>query len=50
MRLFICVHVCISCRYDDMFALAMFMFLCVDFMMMLSAYGVSFTGACGVGR
>ena len=39
MRLFVRVHVCISCRYDWMFALAMFML----------AYVVSFTGACGVG-
>ena len=30
MRLFVRVHVCISCRYDWMFALAMFMLLCVD--------------------
>ena len=28
MRLF-CVHVCISCRYDWMFAFAIFMLLCV---------------------
>ena len=37
MRLFVCVHVCISCRYDWMFALAMFMTLCVDVMVMSSA-------------
>ena len=37
MRLFVRVHVCISCRYDWMFALAMFMSLCVDVMVMLSA-------------
>ena len=30
MRLFVRVHVCISCRDDWMFALAMFMSLCVD--------------------
>ena len=30
MMLFVRVHVCISCRYDWMFALAMFMSLCVD--------------------
>ena len=30
MRLFICVHVCISCRYDWMFAFAIFMSLGVD--------------------
>ena len=35
MRLFVRVHVCISCRYDWMFALAMFMSLCV--MVMSSA-------------
>ena len=35
MRLFDRVHVCISCRYDLMFALAMFMSLCV--MVMSSA-------------
>ena len=28
--LFVCVHVCISCRYDCMFAFAMFMSMCVD--------------------
>ena len=32
-----------------MFALAMFMSLCVDVMVMSYAYVVSFTGACGVG-
>ena len=37
MRLFVCVHVCISCKYDWMFALAMFMSLCVDVMVMSSA-------------
>ena len=37
MRLFVRVHVCISCRYDWMFALAMFMSLCVDVMVMSSA-------------
>ena len=36
MKLFVRVHVCISCRYDWMFALAMFMSLCVDVMMMSS--------------
>ena len=36
MRLFVRVHVCISCRYDWMFALAMFM-SCVDVMLMSSA-------------
>ena len=36
MRLFVRVHVCSSCRYDWMFALAMFMSLCVDVMVMLS--------------
>ena len=35
MRLF--VHVCISCRYDWMFAFAMLMSLCVDVMVMSSA-------------
>ena len=38
MRLFVRVHVCISCRYDWMFALAMFVVCMV----------VIFTGACGV--
>ena len=47
MRLFVRVHVCISCRYDWMFAFAMFMSLCVDVMVMSSTYVVSFTGACG---
>ena len=37
MRLFVCVHVCISCRYDWMFVFAMFMSLCVDVMVMSSA-------------
>ena len=37
MRLFVRVHVCISCRYEWMFALAMFMSLCVDVMVMSSA-------------
>ena len=32
-----------------MFNFAMFMPLCVDLMVMSSAYVVSFTGACGVG-
>ena len=32
-----------------MFAFAMFMSLCVDVMVMSSAYVVSFTGTCGVG-
>ena len=49
MRLFVRVHVCISCRYGWMFALAMFMSLCVDVMVMSSLYVVSFAGACGVG-
>ena len=49
MRLFVRVHVCIACRYDWMFALAMFMSLCVDIMVLSSAYVVNFTGACGVG-
>ena len=35
--------------YDWMFALDMFMSLCVDVMVMSSAYVVGFTGACGVG-
>ena len=30
MRLFVWVHVCISCRYEWMFAFAMLMSLCVD--------------------
>ena len=30
MRWFVCIHVCISCRYDLMFALAMFMAVHVD--------------------
>ena len=37
MRLFVCVHVCISCRYDWMFVFAMFMSLCVDVMVVSSA-------------
>ena len=37
MRLFVQVYVCISCRYDWLFALAMFMSLCVDVMVMSSA-------------
>ena len=37
MRLFVRVHVCILCRYDWMFALAMLMSLCVNVMVMSSA-------------
>ena len=37
MRLFVRVHACISCRYDWMFALAMYVSLCVDVMVMSSA-------------
>ena len=37
MRLFVRVHVCISCMYDWMFAFAMCMSLCVDVMVMSSA-------------
>ena len=37
MRFFVQVHVCISCRYDWIFALDMFMSLCVDVMVMPSA-------------
>ena len=37
MRLFVRVHVCISCRYDWMITFAMFMSLCVDVMVMSSA-------------
>ena len=37
MRLFVCVHVCIPCRYNYMFVIAMFMSLCVDVMVMSSA-------------
>ena len=37
MRLFVRVHVCISCRYDWTFALVMFMSLSVDVMVMSSA-------------
>ena len=36
-RLFVRVYVCISCRYAWMFALAMFMSLCVDVIVILSA-------------
>ena len=36
-RLFVWVHVCISCRYDLMFAFAMLMSLCVYVMVMSSA-------------
>ena len=36
MRLFVWVHVCISCRYDWMFDFAMLMSLCVDVMAMSS--------------
>ena len=37
------------CMYEWMFAFAMFMSLCVDVMVVSSAYVISFTGACGVG-
>ena len=36
MRLFVCVHVCISCRCDRRFEFAMFVWLCVDVMVMSS--------------
>ena len=36
MRLFVCVHVCVSYRYDWMFAFVMFTSLCVDVMVMSS--------------
>ena len=45
MRLFVSS----PCRYDWMFAFVMFMLLCVDVMVMSSAYVVRFTGTCGVG-
>ena len=45
MRLFVRVHVCISCRYDWMFVFAVY----VVVMVMSSLYVVNFTGACGVG-
>ena len=48
MRLLVCGHVCIFCRYDLMFYFATFMSLCVDVMVMLSAYVLSLSGACGV--
>ena len=37
LRLFVCVHVCVSCRYDWMFVFSLFMSLCVDVMVMSSA-------------
>ena len=37
MRLFVCVHVCISCMYDWMFDCAMFMSVCVNVMVTSSA-------------
>ena len=37
MSLFVRVHVCMSCRYDRMFTLAMFMTVCVNVMVMSSA-------------
>ena len=49
MKLFVWIRVCISCRYDCMFAFAMLMSLCVDVMVLSSAYVISFTGACGIG-
>ena len=30
IRWFVCVHLCISCRHDWMFALAIFISVCVD--------------------
>ena len=49
LRLFVRVYVCITCRYDWMFVFAMFMSLCIDVMVMSSAYVVRYTGACRVG-
>ena len=46
IRLFVRVHVCISCRYDWMFALAMFMSLCVDVMVMSAVLLVPVVLAC----
>ena len=37
MRLFVCVHVCISCRSESMFAFAMFMSLFADVRVISSA-------------
>ena len=37
VRLLVYVHVFIYCRYDCMFAFAMFMLLCFHFMVMSSA-------------
>ena len=39
---------CVLYIYNWMFAFAMFMSLCIDVMVISSAYVVSFTGACGV--
>ena len=41
--------VCVSSCRCWMFVLAMLMSLCVDIMVLSSAYIVSFTSACGVG-
>ena len=49
MRLFVCVHVCISCMYDWTFAFAIFLSVCVHVTMISYTYDLSFTGACGVG-
>ena len=40
-RLFVCIHVCMSCRYVFIFVFQMFMSLDLDVMAMSSAYVVS---------
>ena len=49
MSSFSCVQLYISCRYGCMYALAAFLFECVDVMVMSSAYVMSCTGALGSG-
>ena len=46
MRLLSFVHVC-NCRYGCMYALAAFLLVCVDIMVMSYAYEVSYSGGAG---
>lgn len=41
MRLFVCVHACMRCKYGCRYVFAMSMFLCVVVIVMSSAYVVS---------
>ena len=50
MTLLYFVYVCISCKYGCVYALAAFLLVCVDVIVMSSAYELSFsdTGGCAM--